>query len=108
MTKTEEKFYKTFDIKPVTLKDFNYNTLDYDFRTTFINGVGVRYPKITDRILLKLICIGQNVFDFDFTNLQFDTVDDLKNSVLIQLMDYSINDIMARQIKSLFEGKGEE
>ena len=99
----EEEFFITFDIKPVTLKDFNYNTLDYDFKTIFINGV--RYPKITAEILLKLICIYTKFFDIG-DNVFKDTKD-LKNFILQGLM-LDVSTSLKRQVKSLFEGEGEE
>lgn len=84
MAEIEEKFYRTFDIKPVTLKDFNYNTLDYGFKTICINEV--RYPKITDRILLELICIltkykrlevasSLQIDSYDIENLKYEILD---------------------------------
>lgn len=84
MTEIEEKFYRTFDIKPVTLKDFNYNTLYCDLKTICINGV--RYPKITNRILLELICIltkykrlevasSLQINSYDIENLKYEILD---------------------------------
>jgi len=104
MTEIEEEFYKTFDIKPVTLKDFNYNTLNYGFKTICINEV--RYPKITDRILLELICI---LNDFDDGHYESITLDKLKQEVLEDLIYYhnAIGNIANQELRdkvlSLFE-----
>lgn len=98
----EEEFYKTFDIKPVTLKDFNYNTFDYNFKTICINEV--RYLKITDRILLELICIYTKFFDIG-DNVFKDTKD-LKNFILQGLM-LDVSNSLKNRVKSLFE-EGEE
>lgn len=112
----EEEFYKTFDIKPVTLKDFNYNTLDYDFKTIFIKEV--RYPKITDRILLELICIvnkynclenanGTMLDSYDIDTLKYELMD-----ICFWLLRFIKNEDRKErfklEVKSLFEEGAED
>ena len=109
MTEIEEEFYKTFDIKPAVLEDFNYNTLDYSFKTTCIDEV--RYPKITDRILLELICI---LNDFDDGHYEAISLEELKQEVLEDLIYYhnaignKANQELRDKVLSLFKVGAED
>ena len=116
MAEIEEKVYKAFDIKPVTLKDFNYNTLDYDFKTICINGV--RYPKIAERILLELICILTKYKRLEVaSSLQIDSyyIENLKYEILdttFWTLCFMQNDDrkewFKNEVRALFEKGAEE
>lgn len=59
MTEVEERFYKEFEIKPATVKEYGAY---YFWNTIEINGK--RYTPINDRILLNLIaCINKEIAD---------------------------------------------
>ena len=83
MSKIEEQFYEDFKINAVILSDFDYDTLRYNFKTVEIEGK--RYPKITDKILLKLICIALQHEDFpvstNMSNIQTRTLRILRRTL---------------------------
>lgn len=94
MNEIEMQFFEAFEIEP-----FIYCSkpiLDCDARSkSFCRKnceyySGVLYPQITDRILLKLICLMGNTDYFLITNWGTPiNIDGLKDSVLHSLTIYS-------------------
>ena len=117
MNEIEEKFYKTFGIEKIVIKGC------YEYYTD-VEGIDIweendcknkdctkcpkdktvkKYPPITDRILLELICIASCYTDFRGSK----TIDDLKEKTLTSLI--SDAEILERRkaVQSLFT-EGEE
>ena len=99
MNEIEEKFYKTFGIKPCkrgfTLKDCT----DRD-----CSECGYFTAKITDRILLELSCIYSQRKRFILSKENYFS---LKERLLKNLINYSNDNWIKVQVQSLFT-EGEE
>ena len=101
MTNTiEQDFFKTFGVEPIC------DGLDCSFCTAKCNNG--KYPEITDRVLLQLICALADTFvgeycipDVDYNNLKWHILKDcIDNDEKGQLKDL---------VQSLFrEGKNEK
>lgn len=106
-TNIEQKFFEAFSIKEVGLKDYNYDTLAYSFKTVEINGK--RYPKITSDILLQLLCIVIDEYEHNGHTFYLDAknIEELKSDILDALMGCidatsDLFDDRVKQVQSLF------
>lgn len=104
MNDIEEKFYKTFGIE----KQQTCSRSDTCYNGSVWNDCqgcnAYKYPQITDRILLELICI-LNKFNGDVeccTFLTGNNIEELKKSIFQECFD--INSYIREQVRSLFEG----
>ena len=105
-----QKEYKTFDdymtFKCPHQNEFCYSTCQYAYDCS-------EYPKITDRVLLKLICI---LNDFEGINVKAITPEELKEELLkqcIEPFEYPIAfeehheiDKLYHQVRALFREEG--
>ena len=90
----EKQFFDTFNIEPIGCND-NKNCTGVLDCTQCPN---VKYPQITDRILLEMIIIlGTICTVFD------KNVDDLKENVLKNLIEFSGRYLVYNQVRTLFE-----
>lgn len=124
-TELEEQFFKVFGIEPKMLCDCEFKNL-YDYRIEYGQDVCIHtednikepckicelakqihpfYPKITDRVLLELICIQGNIDYFMIDNSGNPiSVNGLKKSVLHTLTLLSKNHKeLKQQIQQLFK-----
>ena len=116
MTKTEERFYKTFDIKTKYIEcPANYYD-DYECHKTNWDdadcpcGTEV-YPKITDRMLLELICLALKHYDYSGTTNMKNIKDRTFNMLLMAKRYLKEYDTMAkhnafvRKVQKVFKGE---
>ena len=65
----EKEFFEVFEIPPATVSQFGsyyfWDTIDID---------GLRYPIITDRLLLELICCLANNFEYIVPNVDYNNL----------------------------------
>ena len=101
--KLEKQFFDTFNIEPIGCND-NKNCTGVLDCTQCPNA---KYPQITDRILLELICILTKSFDYADQNwlTKCNNTKELKVSVLRLLLLYptSIIEEYKYQVRTLFE-----
>lgn len=99
MTEIEEKFYKVFGIEPIEKPSFGDIECDECIHEDCDNCGWAIYPKITDRILLELICvlgtIHLNII------LKGKTIKEIKEFVLNDCIIYE--SFIGQQVKALFE-----
>ena len=92
MDNIEEKFYKTFGIK---------SKYDIYKKEWFI-------PEITDRILLKMICVLSQSYPLNYEGWSFYTVQELKETILEDCINtakkLSLSSVFANNIQQLFKG----
>lgn len=95
----EKIFFDTFEIKPDTSEN------------AYFTGHYNEYPPITDRILLKLVCYCNNCLYFS-TELSCNSIDSLKQGILIGLLDVMNSSIhvgrkqkVKQEIQELFKEK---
>ena len=107
MTEIEEKFFKIFGVDNCSNCDRKKSLECY-----YCDN---KYPEITDRVLLELICI---LNDFEGISVKATTIEELKEELLKQCIEpfeypiafeehYEI-DKLYQQVRALFEGEGEE
>lgn len=103
-TEIEKTFFDTFGIEPkykTCVFKYCKNKKEYDCENC--NDREWHYPQITDSILLGLVVIMTRYTDIIEG---FDSVDELKNFVLTDLM-YSLTqseaDIVKQQVQALFK-----
>lgn len=84
-TELEQEFFKVFEIKK----------REHAFLFSEPDGSKYYYPKITDRILLELICIAYKTQDIELT------IEEIKNEVLNNCIKYK--DDIKHQIQQLFK-----
>lgn len=90
----EEEFYRVFGIK----KQKYYACKDEHYNDVF----DVKYPPITDRILLELICIASSIYPITINRKE--TYHELKDFILGFFVRHRYNKEMSfKQIRSLFE-----
>ena len=90
----EKQFFNTFNIEPIGCND-NKNCTGVLDCTQCPNA---KYPQITDHILLEMIIIlGTICTVFD------KNVDDLKENVLKNLIEFSGRYLVYNQVRTLFE-----
>ena len=95
------QFFKTFGIEPITYcKHFKYvkskcDKLNSESGCTDCIGKYSDYPKITDRVLLELICIAYSAHDIDLT------IEEIKENILQDLI--KSKDEVKHQIQQLFK-----
>lgn len=109
-TETEKHFFDTFGIKPKK-GCTAYDKLEEHEADTICNDECLeclyfddRYPQITDRILLELICILASnpiriLFESMFSGIK--EVELLKNSILLTCI--ANKDTIKHQVRTLFE-----
>jgi len=92
-TKLEQEFYDTFGIE----KQKYYACQSYkDYSDVF----EVKYPPITDKIILELIIIYlqiNNLYKY------YPSIEDLKNDILKEFIARGKNKIIKHQIQQLFD-----
>ena len=100
-TEIEKTFFDTFGIEHEFCTDTFLNPCKFECDECAHREE--RYPQITDRILLGLIVVMTRYTDIIEG---FDSIDELKNFVLTDLM-YSLTqseaDIVKQQVQELFE-----
>ena len=82
----EQEFFKTFGIEPIPIKNYGYWLIKGSIVEND-KGEKVVYPKITDRVLLELICALADTFvgeycipDVDYNNLKWHILKDCINN----------------------------
>lgn len=108
-TELEKQFFKTFGIEPqklcfncdcVAKDEIGYDEKICDDRCVYIER---EYPKITDRVLLELICVLSQYF-YLFEDLHVKTVSELKDCVLQKCITTIIDDTdEIHQIQQIFK-----
>lgn len=119
LTDIEQQFFKAFDIEPIKLSDCSFINMrkGYEIGTDYCPSTEEKtikcenckyskikhyiYPEITDRILLKLIVIGNKLFPAVGDNL-----DELKQQVLYWTTKY--HKLFYNKVRALFNQKGKE
>ena len=116
MTEIEEEFFKAFNIAKTSF-DFtchcNKKRLLGRFACLECDNEAKKeinvYPKITDRILLEMICIVTRYMN---EICQFDSVDELKKATLEELImlveDDNFHEKCYEDVQSLFERGAED
>lgn len=97
-TDLEKQFFDTFGIEPDVVSAPNYHWEDYV----------MQYPQISDRILLKLICLLSAYFSLEQENWfrKCTSIKELKDWVLkafIEVEKRSISIIPKYQVQALFK-----
>ena len=77
-TDIERQFFETFGIEPIGCNDNKNCTGTLDCRTQCPNA---KYPQITDRILLELICIANKEL-IKSRHARGENTEELKNNIL--------------------------
>ena len=96
MKTIEQKFFEVFNI-PADKSE-----------TAYFTGHLNEYPKITDSILLQLICINNNNVNLDIYDMIFPrTIKTLKNDVLKCLIENHDKGNIHKQVRKLFGVKDE-
>ena len=103
-TELEEQFFKVFGIEKIECcKHFKYvdskcDRPDSMERCLGCIGTNKVYPKITDRVLLEMICIANK------NNIEVigETVEEMKNKLLEEMI-YWKDDMVYKQIQQLFK-----
>lgn len=101
ITEIEKTFFDTFGIKPIEAIFCGYDgacPFDYpcDECPYFLNNKG-SYPQISDRILLKLICIANEAY----IDLEGTDIETMKNSLLENFIFFRRD--VYDQVRTLFE-----
>lgn len=109
-TELEEQFFKVFGIKPQKLcfngdcaakDEIGYDEKICDDRCVYIER---KYPEITDRKLLEMICIYNSTYTNGYTNyslLNERNVEKLKEQILKNCL--IVRDDIKHQIQQLFK-----
>ena len=80
-SKLEQEFYDTFGIE----KQKYYACQNENYKDVF----EVRYPEITDRKLLEMICI-LSAYNYIFEDLKADNIEQLKEEIIKLFLDYPL------------------
>lgn len=126
-SKTWIEFVDTFGIKPIyiyTVTDQFYTDDSHSYPATkediidYFEGkscgrykvtqVHKHYPKINAEMLLQLLILGQDYFDFSFKGVCFASRQQLQDNILRQLIRYEnrkFKHSMKAQIQELFGGQ---
>lgn len=88
INKLEQEFFKVFGIKK----------REHAFLFSEPDGSKYYYPKITDRILLELVCIIYQSQDY------YVEIDELRQDILENCLKYK-DDINKQQVQQLFKGE---
>ena len=94
-TGTEKTFFDTFGIEPKTIIEPRYS-----LNTEYYEEKIEKYPQITDRILLELICIVLNTFQ-TFEVCRIMDIDSLKEKIL--KLSMLAKDEVYSEVHALFE-----
>ena len=93
----EKQFFDTFGIEPKTNQVYGIK-LYYHIE---------KYPQITDRILLELICLISQHITYIDTIEKLKTIEELKTwileEVIYQYEHYGFNNTIKHQVRTLFE-----
>lgn len=99
----EKQFFDTFGIEPIGCKD-NKNCTGVLDCTQCPNA---KYPQITDRILLELICISKQITMLSDFFMYRPSIEELKNNILENMLNKDLfnfkNKDIKHQIRTLFE-----
>lgn len=98
-TDIERQFFETFGIEPIGCKDNKNCTGTLDCTQC----PNIKYPQITDRILLELICINAKSQDMyqDYYRLRSRNYNNLKIEILGDCM--CEREDIKQQVQSLFK-----
>ena len=91
----EKQFFDTFGIEPKTIIEPRYS-----LNTEYYEEKVEKYPQITDRILLELICIHIKYLTFGILS---HNVEKLKNEILTDLRIKKDVGNIYNQVRTLFE-----
>ena len=91
----EKTFFDTFGIEPKTIIEPRYS-----LNTEYYEEKIEKYPQITDRILLELICIVLNTFQ-TFEVCRIMDIDSLKEKIL--KLSMLAKDEVYSEVHALFE-----
>ena len=112
MNKIEKQFFETFGIPPLCCKKYLTNCMIYDcencenFDSTFST-----YPKITDRILLELICLITQIELYDYSENDYYTsfnYKDLKQEIISKANRLGSNKAILETTGESFKSKIQE
>ena len=110
-TELEEQFFKVFGIEPKwkdkRVKNFKTHYTEkqaqYLRETTKNRNIQLCYPEITDRKLLKMICILNSTNGINCTAYESKNISDLKKEILNECMNISDDIELKAKIQQLFE-----
>ena len=91
----EKQFFDTFGIEPKTIIEPRYS-----LNTEYYEEKVEKYPQITDRILLELICIHIKYLTFGILS---HNVEKLKNEILTDLRIKKDVGNIYNEVRTLFE-----
>ena len=91
-TEIEKTFFDTFGIESKTIIEPRYS-----INTEYYEEKVEKYPQITDRILLKLICIANEAY----IDLEGTDIETMKNSLLENFIFFRRD--VYDQVRTLFE-----
>jgi len=107
-TDLERQFFDTFGIEP-RHKCTDGALEPCDEQCNYCGYYELRYPQITDRILLELICIHNTYLETYFYGLEYES---LRKEILKDLINeqesreletYYVSDDMKHQVQALFK-----
>lgn len=85
-TELEEQFFKTFGIKPFCDLPCNKRGVECTDNTY----CGNKYPEITDRRLLEMVCLVADIHNYsgDVFDIEQNSINELKKFILRFLINY--------------------
>lgn len=102
-TELEQKFFKVFGIEPFCDLPCNKRGVECTDNTY----CGNKYPEITDRKLLEIICILSQSYPLNYEGWSFFTIQDLKEEILESCIKtakkLSLSSVFASNIQQLFK-----
>ena len=108
-TEIEKQFFETFGIEPIGCKDNKNCTGTLDCRTQCPNA---KYPQITDRILLELICLNNRHYVTLEDLICPKNIETIKESVLKKFIERNkdfveegYSGFCLKTVQALFEDK---
>lgn len=113
----EKQFFKTFEIKPHTIytpRTCACGCHDCKNCERYKQKFKQKYPQITDRILLELICIHNtycrtHLYSLDYESLKKEILEDLINEQATrELKPYYAFDDMKQQVQEIFKKRYNE
>ena len=84
-TKLEQEFFKVFGVEPFCDLPCNKRGVECTDNTY----CGNKYPEITDRKLLEMICI-LSAYNYIFEDLKADDIEQLKEETIKLFFDYPL------------------
>jgi hypothetical protein len=111
-TELEQEFFKVFGIEPIPIKSYGYWLIKGSIAEND-KGEKVVYPEITDRKLLQLLCIYndmQGYVEYCLTPCKYEYVKEMilntlvnEKFAMIDCEEGTYMDVMTKQIQQLFK-----